>query len=90
MAAELEGAPRHAFALEDDLQALAMLSAQGRGQTWQQGRLALSPSVHRRLTTPLDWRPMLPGTQTYAGRRLAAWQALFKALQVDPDAARMP
>jgi hypothetical protein len=40
--------------------------------------LTLSAAVGRRLTTPLDWRPQLPGTQTYAGRRLPGWRAFFK------------
>jgi hypothetical protein len=76
------------FALHDDLNAVAMLSAQRRAQTWQQGRLPLSPTVHRRLTTLLDWRLRLPGTQTYAGRRLPGWQAYFGPLQVDADVLR--
>jgi hypothetical protein len=74
IAAEMETALGHAFALHDDLHALAMLSAQRGGQTWQEGQLRLSPAVLRRLTTPLDWRPQLPGAQTYAGRRLPRWQ----------------
>jgi hypothetical protein len=90
IAAELEEALRHVFALNDELHAISMLSAQRGGQTWAEGRLQLSPAVHRRLTTPLDWRPQLPGGQSYAGRRLSGWQTLFMTLQVDPDAARVP
>jgi hypothetical protein len=88
IAAELEEALRRAFALEDDLQALSTLSAQGRGQTWAEGRLRLSPAVHRRLTTPLNWRPPLPGGQSYPGRRLPGWQELLTALQSDTNAQR--
>jgi hypothetical protein len=90
IAAELDEALRHVFALEDDLQALGMFSAQGRGcgETWAQGRLRLSPAVHNRITTPLAWRPELPGGQSYAGRRLPGWQALFNALQAEADAVK--
>jgi hypothetical protein len=78
--AEMVVALGHAFALHDDLHALAMLSAQGRGQTWQEGQVRLSPPVHRRLTTPLDW--------TFPGQRLPGWQAFFTALQADADGQR--
>jgi len=64
------------------------LSAQRGGQTWQEGWLALSPAVGRRLSTPLDSRPMLLGTQSYAGRRLPGWRAVFNALQADADEQR--
>jgi hypothetical protein len=51
-----------------------------------EGRLRLSPAVHRRLTTPLDWRPQLPGAESYEGRRLPAWHRTLTRLQTDPDA----
>jgi hypothetical protein len=64
------GAPANSHALRDDLLALAGLSVMGRGQTWAEGRLRLSPEALRRATTPLDWRPQLPGVESYEGRRL--------------------
>ena len=88
IAAELEETLRHALALNDELHALSMLSAQRGGQTWAEGRLQLSGAVHRRLTTPLDWRPMLPGAETYAGRRLPQVQRYFEALRSNADAVR--
>jgi len=88
IAAELEEALSLAFALDDELRGLAMLHTQRGGQTWREGRLALSPAASRRLNTPLEYRAQLPGTQNYAGRRLPGWQAFFSALQADADAQR--
>jgi hypothetical protein len=86
LAAKLEAVVSKAHALRDDLLALAGLSVMERGQTWAEGRLHLSPEALRRATTPLDWRPQLPGTANYEGRRLPAWQRMIDALQNDPNA----
>jgi hypothetical protein len=90
IALRLDAAMAAAFVLADELEALAMLSAPGPGQTWAEGRLRLSPAAMRRATTPLghDGRPWLPAPQSYAGRRLPAVQQYFEALRRDADAVR--
>jgi hypothetical protein len=74
----------------DELEAIAMLSAPNyaAGENRQTGRIRLSPAASQRLTTPMDWRPVLPSAQSYGGRRLPAAQQYFDALRPDAEAVR--
>jgi hypothetical protein len=86
LVAKFDEAKRAALALQDEIAALAMLAVQRGGQSWAESRLPLPPAAHAAVTTPMDWRPGLPGNQSYPGRRLPGWQALFETLRQDADA----
>jgi hypothetical protein len=85
--ADLEVATRTAQSLRDDLLAIAGLNAMERGQTWAEGKLRLSPETLRLATQSLDWRPQLPGLESYVSRRAPTWERLLAALQRDADSS---
>jgi hypothetical protein len=89
LAAELDAAAAAATVLRDQLLALADFSAMGRGETWAQGKLQLSAATLRRVTTPLDHRPQLPGGETYESRQAEAVRRLMAALQAGDADARL-
>ena len=86
LVAKFDEAKRAALALQDDIAALAQFAPQRGTQTYVEARLPLPVLPHAAVTTPMDFRPMLPAAQTYAARRLPAWRALFEALMHDADA----
>ena len=89
VASRLDATMVAAFALADELEAIAMLSAPNyaAGENWLTGRIRLSPAASRRAATPMAWRPGLPGAQSYAGRRLPEVQQYFEALTHDGGVA---
>jgi hypothetical protein len=86
LVAELNNLMERALPLRDELRALEDVVAPG--EVWATGRLQLSRQIIDRLTTPLDWRPYLPGGKTYGDGQVERWTRYLERLQRDADAVR--
>jgi hypothetical protein len=86
LVAELNKLMERALPLRDELRALEDVVAPG--EVWSTGRLQLSRQIIDRLTTPLDWRPYLPGGKTYGDGQVETWTRYLERLQRDADAVR--
>jgi hypothetical protein len=78
IAAEIDERLQRVLPLHDQLAALAQVSAPAPGETWAQGQLQLTRATIDRITTPLGWRPELPGGAGYVGQHVSGWQGTWR------------